>query len=68
MALFAAAEQAAIVGSGDAQVRLFILMATGGGALDLTNPEVVGGVNYLASLGLIAVARVSRILTGAPPA
>lgn len=68
MALFSSAEQGAIVSSTDTQVKLFLLMATGAGALDLGNPEVVSGVNYLASLGLIAAARVAVILSGAPPA
>ena len=67
MALFTSAEQAAIVGSTDTQVKLFLLMATGAGALDLTNPEVVGGVDYLASINLIAAARAAAILSGAPP-
>jgi hypothetical protein len=67
MALFSSAEQAAIVTSTDAQVKLFLLMATGAGALDLGNPEVVSGVDYLASLNLIAAARVATILSGAPP-
>lgn len=67
MALFSSAEQGAIVSSTDAQVKLFLLMATGAGALDLGNPEVVAGVDYLASLNLIAVARVATILSGAPP-
>ena len=67
MALFTSAEQAAVVNSTDTQVRLFLLMATGAGALDLGNPEVVAGVNYLASLNLIAAARVAAILSGAPP-
>jgi hypothetical protein len=67
LALFAPAEQAAIVASTDTQVRLFVLMADGAGTLDLTNPQVVAGVNYLASVQLIAAARVATILSGAPP-
>lgn len=66
MALFTPTEQAAIVTSTDTQVRLFLLMATGDGQIDLTNPEVIGGVNYLASLGLIGPARVATILAGEP--
>ena len=67
MALFSSAEQAAIVSSNDTQTKLFIMMATGAGALDLGNPEVVAGVGYLASLNLIAASRVATILSGAPP-
>ena len=66
MALFTGAEQGSIVSAPNAQVKLFLLMATGAGALDLSNPEVVAGVNYLASLNLIAAARVATILSGAP--
>ncbi len=69
MALFAPAEQAAIVASADAQVKLFTLMASGAsGAISLTNPEVVAGVGYLASIGLVTAARAAAILTGAAPA
>lgn len=75
MALFTAAEQAAIVSATDTQTRLFLLMATGAGALQLTNPEVVAGVNYLATTsastppgpGLIASSRVAQILAGQAP-
>jgi hypothetical protein len=68
MALFTGAEQAGIVNSTDTQVRLFLVMATGAGSLDLTNSQVVAGVNYLASINLIASTRVATILSGAPPA
>jgi hypothetical protein len=66
MALFTPTEQAAIVNSTDTQVKLFLTMATGAGAIDLTNPEVMAGVNYLASLNLITPARAAAILSGAP--
>lgn len=66
MNLFAPAEQAAIVNSTDTQVRLFNLMAAGAGSIDLTSAEVIGGVNYLASLSLIAASRVAIILAGKP--
>ncbi len=75
MALFTPAEQAAIVGSSDPQVKLFTLMAAGVGTVQLSNPEVVAGVNYLATPatatppgpGLIAPARVAAILAGQAP-
>ena len=66
MALFSSSERAAIVNSNDTQAKLFIMMATGAGTLDLGNPEVVAGVGYLASLNLIAGSRVATILSGAP--
>ncbi len=67
MGLFTLAEQAAIVNSPDTQTRLFVVMSTGAGSIDLTNPEVVAGVNYLASINLIASSRVATILSGAAP-
>jgi hypothetical protein len=68
MALFTTAEQDAIVASNNTQVRLFNLMAAGAPSIDLDNPQVVGGVEFLAGLGLIAGDRVAVILSGAPPA
>lgn len=68
MGLFTLAEQAAIISSSDIQVRVFVVMASGAGSIDLANPQVSGGVNYLASLNLIAPARVAVVLAGMPPA
>jgi hypothetical protein len=68
MALFTPAEQGAIIGSTDLQTRTFIMMATGSGGLQLSNPEVVAGVNYLASISLIAAGRPAQILANQPPA
>jgi hypothetical protein len=67
MALFTQAEQAAIVTSADVQVKLFVLMASGALSIDLTNQQVAGGVNYLASANLITSARASQILAGTAP-
>lgn len=75
MALFTAAEQAAIVNATDTQTRLFLLMATGVGQLQLSDPEVIAGVNYLAAApsstppgpGLIASPRVAQILANTAP-
>jgi hypothetical protein len=68
MALFTAAEQAAINTSTDTQTRVFIAEAEGAPSIDLTNPTVTAGVNYLASINLIASSRVATILAGAPAA
>lgn len=68
MALFSPAEQAAIVNSNDPQVKLFNLMAAGAPSIDLSDPQVVMGVGYLAQGGLIAADRIAVILSGAPPA
>jgi hypothetical protein len=67
MALFTAAEQAAIVSSGDPQVKLFVIMASGAGEIDLTNAEVTQGVDYLAGAGLVTSAETTRILAGIAP-
>ncbi|HEY1944128.1 MAG TPA: hypothetical protein VGH40_18600 [Roseiarcus sp.] len=64
MALFTPTEQAAIVTSSDTQVKLFVIMASGAGTLDLTNAEVIAGVDYLASSGVITAAEATRILSG----
>src|SRR5579859_4200261 len=43
MNLFTPTEQAALVNSTDTQVKLFILMASGAGTIDLKNAEVIQG-------------------------
>ena len=67
MALFTPTEQAALVNTTDTQTKLFVLMASGVGTLDLSNSEVIAGVNYIASIGLITADRVSQILAGQAP-
>jgi hypothetical protein len=67
MNLFTPTEQGALVNSNDTQVKLFNLMAAGAGAIDLSNNEVIGGVDYVASLGIIANNRVAEILAGTLP-
>jgi hypothetical protein len=67
MALFASSEQDAIVASSDTETRLFVMMAAGSGGIQLSNPEVVAGVDYLASIGLITSTRAAAILAGSPP-
>jgi hypothetical protein len=68
IALFTAAEQAALVNSADTQVKIFILMATGSGGVQLNDARVIFGVNYAASKGLITITRAAQILPGqAPP-
>lgn len=67
MALFTSAEQAAIVNSTDTQVKLFVLRASGAGMISLGDARVIGGVNYLAGIGLIAPARAAAILANQPP-
>lgn len=67
LSLFTQAEQAAIVSSADAQVRLFCLMAAGASFVDLTDPRVVTGTNQLETLGLIGKGRAAQVLAGQVP-
>jgi hypothetical protein len=67
IALFSPTEQAALVNSTDPQVKLFNLMAAGAGVIQLNNAEVIQGVNYVASVGIIANTRVTAILAGQAP-
>lgn len=67
MALFTPTEQDAIITSTDMQVRLFLVMATGAGPIDLDNPEVMQGIQYLASLGLLTSDRAAAILGASNP-
>ena len=65
--LFTSAEQAAVIGSADITAKMFTAQAEGAPQIDLTDPRVIAGVNYLASINLISPARAAKILTGAPP-
>lgn len=67
MGLFTAAEQLALANSTDTQAKLFVMLATGAGTIDLTNAQVVQGVNYVASIGLITTERAAQVLAGQPP-
>jgi hypothetical protein len=78
IALFTTAEQDAIFASNDTQTKMFIAMAAGASAspgLQLTNAEVISGINYLATAttasppgpGLITAARAAAILAGQAP-
>ncbi|MGD0639860.1 MAG: hypothetical protein ABSC22_03845 [Roseiarcus sp.] len=68
MALFTEGERAAIVASSDPQAKLFVVTASGAGTIDLTNSEVIPGVECLASAGLLAAAEATRVLTEQSPA
>lgn len=61
---FTGAESVAIKASTDAQVVRFMLMLSVAKRVDLNSATVQGGVNYLASIGLIQPARVAQILAG----
>jgi hypothetical protein len=67
VALFTPAEQAAIFGSADTQVKAFNLMAAGAPQIDLADPRVVAGIGYLASISIVSPARVAAILAGQAP-
>lgn len=61
---FTGAETVAIKASTDAQVQRFMLMLQVAPQVDLNSSVVINGVNYLASINLIASARVAQILAG----
>ena len=69
MAMFTPTEQAAIVNSTDTQIKLFILMASSSGGLQLNDPRVVAGVNYLTTTTppILTSAEAARILAGTAP-
>jgi len=68
LALFTPAEQAAIVGSPDIQVRLFLLMASGSYyGVSLADPRVIGALGYLVTLGLLSAARRDAVLANQAP-
>lgn len=64
LALFSAAEQAAVVNSTDPRIRLFCLMAAGASYVDLADPRVVSGTQLLENLGLIGLGRADQVLSG----
>ena len=68
VALFTADERAAIFGSDDPDVKQFTFMAAGSPILHLDDARVIGGVGYLASMGLVASGRIAAILAGTAPA
>ena len=68
LALFTAAEQAAIVDSTDTQVKLFLLMAAGASTISLVDPRTMQGLAYLVSINLITQARETAVLASPAPA
>lgn len=64
MALFTAAEQTAIVNATDPKIKLFCLMASGAGEVQLGNAEVVTGINYLETAGILTAGRAAQVLAG----
>jgi hypothetical protein len=67
MSLFTENEQAAIIASADVKVKMMIIRAAGATYINMDNPEINVGVNYLASLGLVETSRVATILAGEKP-
>lgn len=68
MGLFTATEAAAIAGSNDAQVRLFLAQATGAQYIDLGDARLAGGLDYLTALGILTSGRKGEILINQAPA
>lgn len=67
LVLFTSAEQTAIVGSSDVQLKIWLLKAAGAGEITLGSAQVKQGLDYLVSLGLITTARETQILANTPP-
>ncbi len=67
MALFTPAEQTAFMNSADPQVKLFCMMAAGSGGLQMSNAEVVAGINYAVTVGILTQARATAVLAGQAP-
>lgn len=67
MNLFTKDEQLAIASSDDDQFKLFRMMATGAGIIDMGSQYTVDGVNYMAAIGIIKESRVAEILSMTPP-
>lgn len=67
MNLFTKDEQLAISSSDDDQFKLFRLMATGAGIIDMGSQYTSDGVNYMATIGIIKKSRVAEILSMTPP-
>jgi len=67
MALFTAAEQAALVNSADTQVKLFLLQASGAGEISLADARTIAALDALTAKGLLAAGRAASILARTPP-
>ena len=67
--LLTQAEALAITTAGqtDAQVSLFITMASAADLIHMNDPRTIGGLQYLESKGLLTADRVTKILAGTPP-
>lgn len=67
MNLFTAPEKIAIMSSPDPHVRLFTIMAAGATIISMSSNDFINGVDYLASIGIIDLARKKQILDREPP-
>ena len=65
--LFTLAEKLAAYASDDAAVRMTIGDAQAAGTIHLDDPRVADGLDLLASVNIIAPARIPEILAGTPP-
>ena len=67
--LFTQSEKLAVTGATlvNAQLREFVDDADAAGNVDLTNPEVIQGINSLVAANLITQIRADQILAGIPP-
>jgi hypothetical protein len=64
--LFSALEQAALLGSTDANIRLWVTKAMAAGAVNLGDPLVKQGLDYAVSVSLLTAGRETTILAYQP--
>jgi hypothetical protein len=64
--LFTPAEHAAIAASTDQKVTQFMMAIQVASTINLNDPVVQNGVNYLVSIGLLTQANANLILSGQP--
>lgn len=64
--LFTSAEHAAIAASTDQKVTQFMMAIQVASTINLNDPVVQNGVNYLVSIGLLTQANANLILSGQP--
>jgi hypothetical protein len=62
--LFTPAEHAAIAASADQKVQQFMMAVQVAQTIDLNDPVVQAGINYLASISLLTQANATLILSG----
>ena len=55
-------------GMTDGRVAALLILTACRGPVDLTDPNTIGGIDYLHAVGVLTADRAARIKTGQPPA